>query len=140
AQTGQVLDVLHRSGNVHDSKGSVEFVTTCVMTVRERLPSARLEIRMDSAFFSDAMVQCLEKLGVEYTISVPFERFVVIKERIEKRMLWWQVPGAGGGSHYFENRWKPQSWANNEIRAGGRRADTLSADFSGEVRFIRSFF
>jgi len=27
AQTGQVLDVLHRSGNVHDSKGSVEFVT-----------------------------------------------------------------------------------------------------------------
>jgi len=111
AQTGQVLDVLHRSGNVHDSKGSVEFVTTCVMTVQERLPSARLEIRMDSAFFSDAMVQCLEKLGVEYTISVPFERFVVLKERIEKRILWWQVPGAGGGSHYFENRWKPQSWA-----------------------------
>jgi len=111
AQTGQVLDVLHRSGNVHDSKGSVEFVTCCVMTVRERLPAARLEIRMDSAFFSDAMVQCLEKLGVEYTISVPFERFVVLKERIEKRILWWQVPGAGGGSHYFENRWKPHSWA-----------------------------
>jgi len=111
AQTGQVLDVLHRSGNVHDSKGSVEFVTTCVMTVQERLPSARLEIRMDSAFFSDAMEQRLERLGVEYTISVPFERFVVLKERIEKRMLWWQVPGAGGGSHYFENRWKPQSWA-----------------------------
>jgi len=111
AQTGQVLDVLHRSGNVHDSKGSVEFVTSCVMTVRERLPAARLEIRMDSAFFSDAMVQCLEKLGVEYTISVPFERFVVLKERIEKRILWWQVPGAGGGSHYFENRWKPHSWA-----------------------------
>ena len=57
------------------------------------------------------MVQCLEKLGVEYTISVPFERFAVLKERIEKRMLWWQVPGAGGGSHYFENRWKPHSWA-----------------------------
>ena len=111
AQTGQVLDVLHRSGNVHDSNGSVEFVTTCVMTLRERLPSARLEIRMDSAFFSDAMVQCLEKLGVEYTISVPFERFVVLKERIEKRMLWWQVPGSGGNSHYFEKRWKPQNWA-----------------------------
>jgi hypothetical protein len=25
AQSGQVLDFLHRSGNVHDSKGSVEF-------------------------------------------------------------------------------------------------------------------
>ena len=111
AQTGQVLDVLHRSGNVHDSKGSVEFVTACVKAVRERLLSARLEIRMDSAFFSDAMVQCLEKLGVEYTISVPFERFVVLKERIEKRMLWWQAPGSGGNSHYFEKRWKPQKGA-----------------------------
>jgi hypothetical protein len=111
AQTGQVLDVLHRSGNVHDSKGSVEFVTACVEAVRERLPSARLEIRMDSAFFSDTMVQCLEKLALEYTISVPFERFVLLKERIEKRILWWQVPGSGGRSHYFENRWKPQSWA-----------------------------
>ena len=57
------------------------------------------------------MVQCLEKLGVEYTISVPFERFVLLKERIEKRILWWQVPGSGGSSQYFESRWKPQSWA-----------------------------
>ena len=55
---------------------------------RRREPLARLEVRMDSAFFSDAMVQCLEKLGVEYTISVPFERFVLLKERIEKRILW----------------------------------------------------
>jgi hypothetical protein len=76
-------------------KAGVEFVTACVMTVRERLPAARLEIRMDSAFFSDAMVQCLEKLGVEYTISVPFERFVVLKERIEKRIP--VVAGAGSG-------------------------------------------
>src|ERR1700745_967262 len=65
AQTGQVLDVLHRSGNVHDSKGSVEFVTAGGKAVLERLPSARVEIRMDSAFFSDAMVQCLEKLAVD---------------------------------------------------------------------------
>jgi hypothetical protein len=43
-------------------------------------------------------VQCLEKLGVEYTISVPFERFVLLKERIEKRILWWEVPGSGGRS------------------------------------------
>src|ERR1700751_6387582 len=53
----------------------------------------------------------LEKLGVEYTISVPFERFVLLKERIEKPILWWQVPGSQGSSQYFENRWKPQSWA-----------------------------
>src|SRR5919108_5594483 len=65
AQTGQVLDVLHRSGNVHDSQGAIEFVTACVQRVRERLGSVRLEARLDSAFFSDAMVRCLESLGVE---------------------------------------------------------------------------
>jgi hypothetical protein len=110
AQTGQVLDVLHRSGNVHDSKGAIEFVTACVQRVRERLGSARLEARLDSAFFSDAMVRCLESLGVEYTISVPFERFVLLKERIETRKVWWRVPGLAGKSHAFESRWKPQSW------------------------------
>jgi hypothetical protein len=112
AQTGQVLDVLHRSGNVHDSHGAIEFVTACVQAVRQRLTqSPRLEVRLDSAFFSDAMVRCLESLGVEYTISVPFERFVLLKERIEKRVVWWRVPGSDGRSHAFESRWKPQSWA-----------------------------
>jgi hypothetical protein len=112
AQTGQVLDVLHRSGNVHDSHGAIEFVTACVQRVRQRLgASVRLEARLDSAFFSDAMIRCLESLEVEYTISVPFERFVPLKERIEKRQVWWRVPGTAGRSHAFERRWKPQSWA-----------------------------
>jgi Transposase DDE domain group 1 len=112
AQTGQVLDVLHRSGNVHDSHGAIEFVSACVQAVRRRLgASVRLEARLDSAFFSDAMVRCLESLGLEYTISVPFERFVPLKERIEKRKVWWRVPGSAGKSHAFEQRWKPQSWA-----------------------------
>ena len=44
-------------------------------------------MRVESALFNDVMVQCLEKLGVEYTISAPFERLVVLKERIEKRTL-----------------------------------------------------
>jgi hypothetical protein len=34
AQTGQVLDVLHRSGNVHDSHGAIEFVSACVQARR----------------------------------------------------------------------------------------------------------
>jgi hypothetical protein len=84
AQTGQVLDVLHRAGNVHDSKGGMEYVTTCVKSIRERLPLARLEVRMDSAFFSDAMVQCLEKLAVEYTISV-FEGLDTLRRTIIAR-------------------------------------------------------
>ena len=34
AQTGQVLDVLHRSGNVHDSQGAQRFLVHCIGAVR----------------------------------------------------------------------------------------------------------
>jgi len=38
AQTGQVLDFLHRSGNVHDSHGAQEFILACIQAVRQVLP------------------------------------------------------------------------------------------------------
>jgi hypothetical protein len=56
AQTGQVLDFLFRPGNVHDSQGAKAFVLACLEAVRAVLPKALIEIRMDSAFFSDAIV------------------------------------------------------------------------------------
>jgi len=34
---------------------------------------------MDSAFFSDEIVMALAEQRVEFTISVPFERFVELK-------------------------------------------------------------
>jgi len=126
AQTGQVLDVLHRSGNVHDSNGSMDFVSQCILQVRKRLPKVRIEVRMDSAFFSDVMVRTLERLKVEYTISVPFERFVELKGKIEQRSGWHPVPGRPECS-YFEERWKPQSWARKArfifVRTFERRQD-----------------
>ncbi len=35
AQSGQVLDFLHRPGNVHDSRGAREFILECVRMVKE---------------------------------------------------------------------------------------------------------
>jgi hypothetical protein len=110
AQTGQVFDLLHRSGNVHDSKGATAFVRHCVESVRQHLPNVRIEARLDSAFFSDEMVTLLEALGVEYTISVPFERFAILKKVIAERSWWRAVPGSDRKSHFFQWSWKPQSW------------------------------
>ena len=107
AQTGQVFDVLHRSGNVHDSHGAKDFILASIATVRAALPGVRIEVRMDSAFFSDEIVRSLEAQGVEYTVSVPFERFAELKARIETRRLWWR---AGAGCAYFEAKWKPKVW------------------------------
>jgi len=115
AQTGQIFDHLHRSGNVHDSNGACAFVVRCVQAVRAALPSAKIETRMDSAFFSDEMVSTLEDLGAEYTISVPFERFTELKRKIEKRSYWSKTRGTKGRSSHFEERWMPKSWSE-----GGR--------------------
>jgi hypothetical protein len=108
AQTGQVFDVFHRPGNVHDSNGAREFILACINTVREVLPGIQIEVRMDGAFFSDALVTLLADLGVEFTISVPFERFVELKEKIESRR-WWQRLNEDLG--YFELKWKPKAWS-----------------------------
>jgi hypothetical protein len=108
AQTGQVLDVLQRSGNVHDSNGAEAFIIDCVALVRAVLPNAVIEVRMDGAFFSDAVVAMLEAKRVEYTISVPFERFAELKQIIATRHRWHRMNEGGA---YFELSWKPKSWA-----------------------------
>jgi hypothetical protein len=59
AQTGQVFDVLHRPGNVHDSNGACTFIRACIDRVRQVLPKARIETRMDGAFFSETLVTLL---------------------------------------------------------------------------------
>ena len=63
-----------------------------------------------SAFFSDEMVQALEALKLEYTISVPFARLAALKDLVEKRRLWWQLRSGEKELGYFEKRWKPKSW------------------------------
>lgn len=107
AQTGQVLDVWHRPGNVHDSNGARAFIVACLGEIRQILPQAILEARLDSAFFSDEIVRVLEALGIRYTISVPFERFCELKVKIEKRSLWHRADRMTG---YFQCRWKPSCW------------------------------
>ena len=107
AQTGQVLDFLHRSGNVHDSHGARDFILACIQAVRQALPGVVVEVRMDSAFFSDEIVLALEEARVEFTVSVPFERFVELKGKVEGRKRWRRL---GSKAWYFEEAWKPKVW------------------------------
>jgi hypothetical protein len=108
AQTAQVLDVLHRSGNVHDSHGAISFMRDCIQAVRGGLPGVRVESRKDAAFFSDEIVGFLDRQNVEFTISVPFERFPQLKELIEGRRRWRRLDAEWD---YFETSWAPGCWA-----------------------------
>jgi hypothetical protein len=107
AQTGQILDFLHRSGNVHDSNGAEAFILACIQAVQEFLPGIQVEVRMDSAFFSDKIVSRLDDEGIEFSVSVPFERFVELKGMIEGRKRWRRL---NRETSYFETSWKPKSW------------------------------
>lgn len=110
AQTSQVFDVHHRPGNVHDSNGAQEFIQSSLTDLRNALPNAPVEVRMDSAFFSDALVTLLSDLGAEFTVSVPFERFVELKTEVENRQDWTCLDE---DLAYFEQRWKPKSWSRD---------------------------
>lgn len=107
AQTGQVLDVWHRPGNVHDCNGAKAFILACVREIQAILPHCIIEARMDSAFFSDDIISMLDTEGVQFTISVPFERFTALKALIESRKRWRYLTEEWS---FFETNWKPASW------------------------------
>ncbi|TET54681.1 MAG: IS1380 family transposase, partial [Anaerolineales bacterium] len=110
AQTSQVLDFLHRSGNVHDSRGARAFIAECIGLIREALPHVIIEVRADSAFFSDELVTLLRDQRVEFTLSVPFERFVELKGMIETRRRWRSFDA---NRSFFESHWRPKSWTRS---------------------------
>jgi len=145
AQTGQVFDFHHRSGNVHDSKGAVEFLRGCVEEIRRVLPRVHIEMRADSAFFSDEMILEAKSLGLEYSISVPFERLAELKGIIEKRRHWSRTRGSKGKVHHFEIRWKPKCWARkNRIlcvrtKARKQRKGPLQLDLFEPVDETREY-
>lgn len=109
AQTGQVFDVLHRSGNVHDSNGALEFAQSCFSNLRESGFRGKIETRMDGAHFSERMCRWLDAEGIDFSLSVPFERFPTVKGRIQARSKWHVIDDEWS---YFEGNWKPKKWAS----------------------------
>jgi hypothetical protein len=107
AQTDQFFDVLARSGNVHDSSGASDFMLACLSELGRRHARAQLETRIDSAFYNELIFLTLEEHGVEFTCSVPFERFPVLKTKVETQAVWGAIDDQWS---YAECEWKPSSW------------------------------
>ena len=114
AQTGQVFDFHHRAGNVHDSNGADAFILDCIEKIRAGTKSNTIiESRMDSAFFSDQIVKMLDNSKVEFTQSVPFERFPELKKQIEDNSDWAEYDDE---HDFFELDWKPDAWESTHFR------------------------
>ncbi len=92
AQSGQLLRVQNRPGNVHDGKASLRFLrdlfTQLAQTLGRRV---RLEFRMDAAFFRRDVLTLLEARGAEYAIKVPFYQWTGLKALVGARRRWSRV-------------------------------------------------
>lgn len=108
ANTGQVLRVANRAGNVHDGKASVSFLEELFAQI-DRTVARRpvLEMRMDGAFFRSDVIELLEDEEVEYAIKVPFYPWVNLKPRIAQRRRWTRVDE---GIECFECRHRIDAW------------------------------
>ena len=107
AQTAQVFDLLHRPGNVHDSNSARPFITKQFQTLRREFPRATLEARLDSAHFNEDALFWMDEEEIEFTVSVPFERFAELKEFIENRERWRRIDETWS---FFKISWKPKAW------------------------------
>ncbi|MFQ5479546.1 MAG: IS1380 family transposase [Candidatus Binatia bacterium] len=92
AQTGQILRVRNRSGNVHDGKASIGFLRDLFRQLRGNLGTGyALECRMDGAFFRRDVLELLDRNHAEYAIKVPFFRWVGMKALIQGCRFWQPV-------------------------------------------------
>src|SRR6202166_4492831 len=92
AQTGQILRLKNRPGNVHDSKGAERFVRELIGEIRARLGRAlTLEFRMDAAFFQQNLLKLLARLGCFYAVKVPFCQWTGVKALVAAQARWTAV-------------------------------------------------
>jgi hypothetical protein len=108
AQTGPILRVKNRPGNVHDSKGAVSFLRDLMEDLRGRLgKSIPLEFRMDGAFFQREILELLERRKASYAIKVPFFKWLGLLPLIRARQRWQALPDGMG---FFEVSLAVAAW------------------------------
>jgi len=104
AQTGHILRVKNRPGNVHDSKQSVAFLREVIESLRtacgRRVP---LEFRMDAAFFQRDVLRLLAARGCAYAIKVGYWSWLPLKPLAAARQRWLPVaPDVTGFFHELD--------------------------------------
>ena len=91
AQTGQLLGVWNRPGNVNDSVDAAEHLEALLGEVRAELGGLPVEVRLDGAFCQRAVFELLEASRVEYAIRVPMWQWLGVHPKIASRKRWKRV-------------------------------------------------
>lgn len=93
AQSGMVLRVANRPGNIHDGKASLPFLRDLFEQIDRSLGRMTEEYRMDGAFFRRDVLDLLDQRGAEYVIKVPFFPWLGLKQKVASRRSWQRVDG-----------------------------------------------
>lgn len=98
AQTGHILRLKNRPGNVHDSKQAVTFLRELIDSLRGRFGQGLpLEFRMDAAFCQRAVFRLLAARGCPYAIKVGYWSWLPLKPLAAARQRWEPLaPGVTG--------------------------------------------
>ena len=89
AQTGQILRLKNRPGNVHDSKGAEAFMRELIDELRARLGrSLAVEFRMDAAFFQENLFKLLARRNCFYAVKVPFCQWTGVRAAVAAQKQW----------------------------------------------------
>jgi Transposase DDE domain group 1 len=108
AQTGQILQLKNRPGNVHDSKGAETFVRQLIAELRIHFGRALpLEFRMDAAFFPQNLLKLLIRQGGFYTVKVPFCQWTGVKALVAAQSHWSSI---SADINCFETRLALAAW------------------------------
>ena len=115
AQTGHFLKVKNRRGNHHDSKGgALSMIADCIRAVTENLGKGTvIEVRLDSAFFSEKILRFLLKLKIPFALKMPLWKWTGVKDLINERRRWNRI---SDDLYYFETTLKLPKW-NLEVPA-----------------------
>ncbi len=107
AQTGHIVRLKNRPGNVHDSKQAAPFLREVIDGLRahcgRRLP---LEFRMDAAFFQRDVLRLLPARGCGYAIKIGYWHWLPLKQLAADRQRW--LPIAPEVTGFFHDLDIPQ--------------------------------
>ena len=110
-ETGHILRVQNRGGNVHDGVRSITFLRDLFAQIGATLGRGyRLNFRMDGAFFTQKVLRTLNARHAGFAIKVPFWRWLPLRDHIQQRKRWKRVAKGVDG---FDLRMDLEPWGMN---------------------------
>jgi hypothetical protein len=125
AESGDIVDVRLREGQVHTANAALEFIEPVLERV-ERYVSKRVALRMDAGFPEDTLLSRLEQRGTPYVARVR-NTSVLKDEAAIPRFLHLGLPQGEPTTYFYEWQYQAQGWSRP------RRAVLVLQQVQGEL-------